>query len=69
MVYRNKGNYQKAEEFYNKALDIRTEIYPSNHPMVLSILNNIAQVYASEERNAEAINLFEAVIRDYCKIY
>ena len=33
--------------------------------MVLATKNNIAQVYASEERYGEAISLFETVIREY----
>ena len=50
---------------YGCALCIREEIYASDHPMVLATKNNIAQVYASEERYGEAISLFETVIREY----
>ena len=50
---------------YGSALSIREEIYTPDHPMVLATKNNIAQVYASEEKYSEAILLFETVIREY----
>jgi tetratricopeptide (TPR) repeat protein len=57
LVYRNTGDYQKAEGFYERTLRIREEIYTPNHPMALATKNNIAQVYASEEGDTEAIDI------------
>ena len=48
-----------------QALNIREVTYPDGHPMILSIHNNIAQVYSNEGKYDEAIDLYEQVIQGY----
>ncbi len=47
-LYRSQGDYQKAEEFYLKALKIREEVLGTNHPDTATTYNNLALLYRSQ---------------------
>ena len=41
LVYENLGEPEKALEFYQKALNIRLQVYGKNHPNVQSVLKSL----------------------------
>ena len=44
-MYDNKGDYDTALEYYNKALDIYLQVLGENHPDTATSYNNIGAVY------------------------
>jgi tetratricopeptide (TPR) repeat protein len=46
-VYDYLGDYDKALEYHNKALEIRKEVLVENHPDTAGSYNNIGDVYAN----------------------
>ena len=45
IVYRNKGDYDKALEYYLKAVKIREAVLGENHPSTALSYNNISWIY------------------------
>ena len=45
LVYSDLGDYSKALDFYQKALEIRIKILGMNHPLVADSYNNIGVVF------------------------
>ena len=45
MVYDSQGKYEEALEVYQKALEIRTRVFGSDHPDVANSYLGIGNVY------------------------
>ncbi len=48
LVYDEQGDYSKALEYYQLALDIREAKFGKDHPSVATIYNNMALVYDNQ---------------------
>ncbi len=59
MLYRAIGDYAKAGSFHKRSLDIYEKAFGSDHPDTAILLNNLAFLYSSQDRNQEAIILFQ----------
>ncbi|MGB0909784.1 MAG: tetratricopeptide repeat protein [Nitrospirales bacterium] len=55
--YRSQQQYDKAEEQYQKALQIKEELSGPDHPDIVIILNNYANLLREAKRYAEAESL------------
>jgi tetratricopeptide (TPR) repeat protein len=53
-LYRAKGDYAKAEEFYLRALMIREKARGPDHPDTAMTLDNLAELYRTKGDNAKA---------------
>ena len=51
LIYKNRGEYEQALDFYLKSLEIKKLSLPPNHPDIASTLNNIAGVYFNKGEN------------------
>ena len=51
----NQGNYDKALEFYRKALEIVEKVHGLEHPYTAATYNNIAVVYEAQGNYGEAL--------------
>ena len=58
-VYREQGDYAKALEYYEKALQINERVLGSGHPSTATTYSNMAVVYREQGDNAKAL--------EYCK--
>ena len=45
VVYEKKGDFENALVQHQKALEIRTRVFGSDHPHVAASYNNIANIY------------------------
>jgi tetratricopeptide (TPR) repeat protein len=54
LLYRNQGEYAKAEPLCKRALAIREKAFGPDHPDVAQSLENLAGLYRANKRNAEA---------------
>ena len=45
LVYDNKGEYDRALEYYEKCIDIQTAVLGEKHPDLARTFNNMAVVY------------------------
>jgi len=52
------GRFTEAEPLYDRARSIREKSLGPNHPEVAATLNNIAELFASQERFVEAAKLY-----------
>lgn len=43
------GNYKLAEEYYMKSLNIRTQLIPSDDPILAVMYSNIGALYSDQE--------------------
>ena len=57
VFYRERGEYEKAEFQYKRALVLKEQISGPNHPDVAIILRNYAALLREAERHSEAQNL------------
>lgn len=69
IVYRKLGDYDKALEYHNKALEIQKAVFGENHPYTASSYVNIGAVYGNLgdndkalEYNFKALEIFKAVL-------
>ena len=53
-VYANQGNYSKALEYYEKALNMRLSIYGEQHPDVADSYENLYDMYTKLGDTAKA---------------
>lgn len=53
-IYRNQGNYKKAEILMKRALEIAIKIWGNEHPNVAISLNNLAILYQNQGKFPEA---------------
>jgi len=61
-LYKEMGEYKKAEECYRKALSIRESVYPAGHESIGWSKNDLALLYQQMNRYKEARDLFEALV-------
>jgi tetratricopeptide (TPR) repeat protein len=68
-IYDSKGDYEKALEYYNRALAIREKVFGTEHPDVATSYNNIGNIYYSQgdyekaqEYLKKALAIFEKVL-------
>jgi tetratricopeptide (TPR) repeat protein len=66
LVYDNKGDYDIALEYYEKALVIREKILGKKHPDTANIYNNIAEVYRSQGNYNSALELYQKSLPRVC---
>ena len=55
--YRSQGQYEKAELQYQKALQLKEELSGPDHPDLVTILENYADLLRDAKRYTEADNL------------
>lgn len=53
-VYQLKGEYEKAEEFYKRGLELRKKFLVTDHPDIAQSLSNIAALYAEQGNYQQA---------------
>ncbi len=53
IVYRQKGDLENALVQYQKALEIRTRVFGSEHPDVAGSYQNLAVVYRSQGNHVQ----------------
>lgn len=64
-VFYQQKNYQKAEEFYNKAKDLYERFFSRNHPEYVRILSKQAKVYYMEKDYKRAKRNIEEALTNY----
>ena len=52
-VYAGKGDFENALVQYQKALEIRTRVFGSDHPDVAGSYQNLAVVYRSQKNHVQ----------------
>ena len=57
-LYKDKGDYSKAEPLYLQTLDLKKRLLGDDHPNVAASLNNLALLYQSQGLYSEAEALF-----------
>jgi len=58
-VYELQGDLQEAATTYEEALEIKTEMFGTDHPKVAATMTNLAMVYSGLAKPNEALALFE----------
>ena len=58
LVYQKKGDIENALVQHQKALEIRTRVFGSDHPDVAASYNNIAIIYQNQGKYEEALELY-----------
>ena len=53
LVYQEKGDHENALVQYQKALEIRTRVFGSDHPDVATSYQNLAAVYQSQGNHVQ----------------
>jgi CHAT domain-containing protein/tetratricopeptide (TPR) repeat protein len=56
------GNLSEAEAGYLKAWEIYRQAFGENHPNTITALSNLSIIYASQDRQADALALCQAVV-------
>jgi tetratricopeptide (TPR) repeat protein len=59
----DQGDYEKAIEYYENALEMWAKILPSNHPLIATSFNNIGLVYKNMGHYSEALQLLEGGLK------
>ena len=58
-LYKNLGDYPKAEKYLFRALKFEEKAFGTEHPKLAPTLNNLANLYISQARYAEAEPLYQ----------
>ena len=58
----SQGNYDKALEYYNKALEIDLSVHGDRHPNVATCYNNIGGVYDSQGNYDKALEYYNKAL-------
>jgi tetratricopeptide (TPR) repeat protein len=61
-MYKNMGDYPKALSSYEKALNIRKQSLPPNHPSLASSYDNIGNVYKNMGDYPNALSSYEKAL-------
>ena len=59
MVYTDQGEYEKALEYYGKALSIRERVLGTEHPATATTYNNMAVVFRAQGDYEKALEYFK----------
>ena len=59
MVWRNKGEYDKAIEYYEKSLAIKLKVHGDQHPSMGTVYNNLGSVWSDKGEYDKAIEYYE----------
>ena len=62
MNYKDQGKFQESLESYQKALQIRKELLPEDHPDIMAVTHNIGQLYFDFGDNENAQKYFKGNI-------
>lgn len=63
------GNVLEAEDVLEESLEIRQALYGNDHPQTFRSLNLLASLLKSEQRNDEAVALYDRVITGFRRLY
>jgi tetratricopeptide (TPR) repeat protein len=66
-IKNNQGDYEKAIEYYEKALEIEQKTLPPNHPDLATSYNNIGLVYMNMGEYSKALFFYEQALEIYQK--
>ena len=69
VVYRKKGDLENALLQYQRALEIRTRVFGSEHPDVAGSHLNIGAVYNSQGRYEEALVQYQQALEVFLAVY
>lgn len=58
IVYKNRNEFPKAMEYYQKALSIRQQILPADHPDIANSYNNIGDIFHFQNKCENALEYF-----------
>ena len=64
-VYEDQGDYEKAQEYYGKALAIRERVLGTEHPSTATTYNNMAGVFRAQGDYAKAKVYYEKALEVY----
>jgi tetratricopeptide (TPR) repeat protein len=67
-VYDDQGNYPKALEWYNKALEIYEKVMGKEHPSTATTYNNIGLVYDKKGDYPKALEWYHKALAIYEKV-
>jgi tetratricopeptide (TPR) repeat protein len=59
---KDKGEYKEALSYYEKALEIRQQSLPPNHPNLAASYNNIGTVYKNMGEYSKALSYYEKAL-------
>ena len=62
MMYKTRGDYGRAEQPYQRALDIREKALGAEHPSVAASLNELASLYGAKGEYERAEILYERAL-------
>ncbi|CAF3631419.1 unnamed protein product [Rotaria sp. Silwood1] len=62
IVHNEKGEYDKALEYYEKALQIRIQSFPPNHPSLAPTYSNIGSVYNDKGEYDKALEYYKKAL-------
>jgi serine/threonine protein kinase len=62
IIYRERGDYDKAEKNFTTALEIRRRVLEPNDPNIADSLNNLGLVRKRQERYAEAAAYYQQAV-------
>jgi len=65
----NRARYEEAEPLFKQALEFRMKLFGSEHPDVISSINNLATSYYSQHRYEEAEPLFKQALELRMKLF
>ena len=68
-VYDKKGDLENALVQYQKALEIRTRVFGSDHPDVAASYNNIGEVCRKQGKYEEALEVYTKSLDMMTRIY
>lgn len=58
IVYKNRNEFPKAIEYYQKAFSIRQRILPADHPDIANSYNNIGDIFHFQNKCEQALDYF-----------
>lgn len=67
-LYKNRGEYARAEPLYQRALELCVKLRGNEHSSVANTLNNLADMYRMKGDYARAEPLFRRALAIYVKI-
>ncbi|WP_166386911.1 CHAT domain-containing protein [Polaribacter sp. 11A2H] len=69
IVYRSKGEDNKALQYFNKSLNISLNYYKENHPITSDIISGIASIYTNKADFENGIIFEKRALNNYINVY